>query len=138
MPIGEKVLRVEEGPAVRRELAGEILGQRLGRDDVTADRNDPAPQVRGDAVRIAIRGDEDVRAEDRSAIRLDDEPVIGLAPNRARPDALVELRPGPLGEPDEPDEPLRRMEEPPGTDDQPAVIGVRADLLAELVLGNRV
>ena len=73
------------------------LGQRLAGDDVAPDRDDPAAKRRRDAVRVAVGGHEHVPGEDRPALRLDDEPAVGLAPDRARPDALVQIGAGPIG-----------------------------------------
>ena len=51
---------------------------------------EPIPMTRRrsdgrDAVGVAVRGDEHVAREDRAARRLDDEPPVGLAPDRPSP-----------------------------------------------------
>ena len=63
-------------------LGSQVLGQRLGGDDVAADRDDPAAQRRDDAVGVAVGGDEHVAGEDRAALGLDDEAAVGLAADR--------------------------------------------------------
>ncbi len=82
---------------LRRELAGERLGQRLAGDDVAPDRDDPAAERRRHAVRVAVGRHEHVAGEDRPALGLDDEPAVGLAPDRRAPAPLVEVGAGPIG-----------------------------------------
>ena len=50
--------------------------------------------VGSDPVRVAVGGDEHVAGEDRAALRLDDEPAVGLAPDRPGADALVQVGAG--------------------------------------------
>ena len=56
--------------------------ERLAGDDVRADGDDPPTERRHDPVRVAVRGHEHVAGLDRPARRLDDEPPVGLAPDR--------------------------------------------------------
>ena len=137
VPVVQEVLRVEERPPARRELGDEVVRQRLGGDDVAPDRDDPAPERRCDAVRVAVRGDEHVAGEDRPTLGLDREPAVRLTPHGPRPDALVEVR----ARHDRPPPRDRRTADPDGRaaarDDEPAVVDVRADLLVETSRGAR-
>ena len=102
---------------------GQVLGQRLGGDDVAPDRDDPAAERGHDAVRVAVRGDDDVLREDRAAVGLDDEAAVRLAPDRRRPDALVEVGAGAVGaRPTSPAKYLPGWSRPPRRDDEAAVV----------------
>ena len=69
---------------------------------------------------------------DRAAVRLDDEPPVGLAPDRRDAGSPSwSCAPGPLGQADEPREPLARVEQAARVDGQPAVVRRRADLVGE-------
>ena len=76
VPVVQEVLGVEERAALGRDLGREVLGQRLGGDDVARDRDDPPAQARDDAVGVGVGGDEDVAGEDRAALGLDDEATV--------------------------------------------------------------
>ncbi len=111
----------------------QVLGERLAGDDVAADRDDPAAKRRRDPVGVAVRGDEDVARPDRPALRVHGEAAVGLAPDRPRPDALVQVRAGAIGGGGQPREVAAGMEEPAPRHDEAAVVRVGADLLADLV-----
>ena len=116
VPVVQEVLGVEERPALGRDVPDQVIGERLAGDDVAADRDDPPAQRRGDAVGVAVGGDDDVAGEDRAALGLDDEPAVRLAPDGSRPDAVRGGRP----RPDPPRRPGRRSSGPGGAARCPA------------------
>ena len=89
----------------------QVVGERLGGDDVAPDRDDPAAQRRRDAVGVAVRGDEDVARPDRAAVGLDDEAAVRLAPDRPRANALVQVRAGAIGRGGQPGEIAARVDQ---------------------------
>jgi len=71
------------------------------------------------------------RGENRAALGLDDEATVGLATDRPRPDALLQVGAGTIGRGGQPGEVATGMEEAAPREDEPAVVRVRADLLAD-------
>ena len=132
VPVEEEVLGIEECAALGRQLVREVGRERLARDDVAADRDDPSPESRGDPVRVPVGRHEHVPREDRAPVALHDEAAIGLSTDRPGSHALVEVGPGPVGGGGQPGEVPTRVEEAAALDHECAVVGVGADLLADL------
>src|SRR5919197_4740025 len=136
MPVIEEVLRVEECAAIRRELAGQVFGEWRGRDDVAADRQDPATQARDEAVGVAVGRDEDLAGLDPPARRFDHEFLLSGAAQGDGSCSFVEARARALRRGHEPGEPLAWVENAGTGGEERSVIRRAADLRHDVSLGD--
>ncbi len=127
--VAEQAVAVDEHATLRAEPAGQLERQFLGRDDVARDRHDAALQVGRERSGIAVGGDDHLGGLQRPAGGREVE--AGRAAAQA-PHArmAVQQRAGGLRGRAQPGVEAGRMQPARRLDHDPAVVAVRADLLA--------
>ena len=126
----EEVARVAHHPAHRAHVRGANVAERLGRDDVAADGDDPASRPRSGRVGVSVGGDEHVSRADVAAGGVHHRAVpVSIDGGDAR--ALVDRRAGAECAAGQPGEVPRGMDARAVVGEHPSVEAAARRLLLE-------